>query len=84
MQSGQNIGLVLAAGSFISFFTLATPFLIHFVSKKYVTELYYNRQDDSYTAVTYSILLRQKKVRGTKKAFKLKPSVYLFLSVISF
>ncbi len=53
---------MLGVGAFISFFTFATPFLIHFISKKYVTALYYNSKDDSYTAVTYGLLLRPKKV----------------------
>lgn len=62
LQSGQNVGVFLAAGAFFSFFTFVTPLLIHAVSKKYVTELYYNKKDDSYTAVTISLLLRPKKV----------------------
>ncbi len=69
-QTAQSLGLVVATGAFISFFTFATPFLIHFVSKKYVTALYYNSQDDSYTAVTYGILLRPKKVRPNSLSFR--------------
>ena len=48
---------------FSSFFTFATPLLIHWVSKKYVVELMYNKIDDSYTAITYSLLLRKKEVK---------------------
>ena len=54
--------MAVASGAFLSFFTFATPLLIHWMSKKYVTELLYNKIDDSYTAITYSLLLREKKV----------------------
>jgi hypothetical protein len=57
-----NIILMIATGTFLSFFTLATPLLIHFVSKKYVTEMHYNKINDTYTAITYSLLLRKKQV----------------------
>ena len=38
-----NMALVVASGAFLSFFTFATPLLIHSFSKKYVTKLYYNQ-----------------------------------------
>ena len=57
-----NLALIIASGAFLSFFTFATPLLIHWVSKKYVVELIYNKIDDTYTAITYSLLLRKKEV----------------------
>jgi len=57
-----NLPVVLAGGAFLSFFTFATPLLIHWVSKKYVTEMLYNRIENTYTAVTYSFLLRRKQI----------------------
>ena len=57
-----NLALIIASGAFLSFFTFATPLLIHWVSKKYVVELMYNKIDDTYTAITYSLLLRKKEV----------------------
>lgn len=62
------MALIIGTGAFLSFFTFATPLLIHYVSKKYVTELYYNRVTDTYKAVTYSLLLRKKEVRRTRRA----------------
>lgn len=62
-ENGGNIALMVASGAFLSFFTFATPLLIHWVSKKYVVELMYNKIDDSYTAITYSLLLRKKEVK---------------------
>jgi len=61
-QSGQNLGIILAAGGFVSFFTFVTPLFIHFLSKKYVTKLYYNEKQEVYTAVTYNFFVRPKKV----------------------
>merc|ERR1712107_630666 len=59
--SSANAAVVLGAGAFLSFFTFATPILIHSVSKKYVTKLY-NQVEDKYTAVVYNIFIRPKKI----------------------
>ena len=67
-----SLGVAAAGGAFFSFFTFATPLLIHWVSKKYVTELLYNKIEDSYTAITYSLLLKKKKVSLNLKSSKSK------------
>ena len=61
-QNSANIAVMAGAGAFLSFFTFATPLLIHHMSKKYVTELNYNKLEDTYTAITYSLFLRKKEV----------------------
>ena len=61
-QDHSNLALMAGVGAFLSFFTFATPLLIHTISKKYVTELNYNKLEDSYTAITYSLFLRKKEV----------------------
>lgn len=63
IQTSANVALAIGAGTFISFFTFATPLLIHWISKKYVTKVFYNRKLDAYTAVTYNFWLRHKKVQ---------------------
>merc|ERR1711875_90774 len=60
--SSANAAVVLGAGAFLSFFTFATPILIHSVSKKYVTKLYYNQVEDKYTAVVYNFFIRPKRI----------------------
>jgi len=60
--SSANAAVVVGAGVFLSFFTFATPLLIHSISKKYVTKLYYNQVEDKYTAVVYNIFIRPKKI----------------------
>ena len=62
-QQSANIAVMAGAGAFLSFFTLATPILIHHISKKYVTQLNYNKLEDTYTANTYNFFLRKKEVR---------------------
>ena len=60
--SGANLALMGGIGAFLSLFTFATPLLIHYVSKKYVTEIKFNKLEDTYTAITYSFFLRKKEV----------------------
>ena len=61
-SSHQHAAVILGAGAFLSFFTFATPILIHSISKKYVTKLYYNQVEDKYTAVVYNFFVRPKKI----------------------
>ncbi len=62
-QNNANLAFMAGTGVFLSFFTFATPLLIHYISKKYVTELAYNKLEDTYTAVTYSLFLRKREVK---------------------
>ncbi|XP_031146827.1 transmembrane protein 70, mitochondrial [Sander lucioperca] len=45
----------------IGFFTFLTPVLLHLITKGYVVRLYHNRDTDTYTAITYSVLLTEKR-----------------------
>ncbi|XP_034412199.1 transmembrane protein 70, mitochondrial [Cyclopterus lumpus] len=45
----------------IGFFTFLTPTLLHFITKGYVIRLYHNPDRDTYTAITYSVFLTEKK-----------------------
>ena len=77
-----NLAFAVASGAFLSFFTFATPLLIHWVSKKYVTELLYNKIDDTYTAVTYSLLLRKKKINFKVNDVKITDIPSMFTTFI--
>merc|ERR1711994_852946 len=61
-SSHANAAIILGAGAFLSFFTFVTPLLIHFISKKYVTKLYYNQVEDKYTAHVYNLFVRPKRI----------------------
>ena len=79
-QANTNLAVMAGAGAFLSIFTFATPLLIHHISKKYVTELNYNKMEDSYTAITYSLFLRKKEVNELNVIPKV---TNLFIFVIS-
>lgn len=49
----------------VGFFTFITPVTLHYVTKGYVVRLYYNKEKDLYTAITYNIFLREKKTEFT-------------------
>lgn len=66
LEQGMKIGgtgMAVFLCSVGGFFTFVTPLLLHFITKKYVTELHYNPQTEEYTATTISILLQKIKVR---------------------
>ncbi|KAF4521352.1 hypothetical protein B566_EDAN006941 [Ephemera danica] len=61
----NSLGLGIAIGSFVGFFTFITPFLLHWMTKKYVTHLRYNPETEKYTATTITFLLGNKKTTFT-------------------
>lgn len=58
----DNTGAVLGIFAFIGFLTVTTPLLIHIVTRKYVTHLYYDVKEDKYIANTYSLFVKKKEV----------------------
>ncbi|KAK1790181.1 hypothetical protein P4O66_014112 [Electrophorus voltai] len=64
MKTGIGISSLVLKVAFcglLGFFTFLTPVLLHLITKGYVVRLYYNKQTDVYTAVTYNVLLVEKK-----------------------
>lgn len=65
LEQGMKIGgtgMAVFLCTIGGFFTFVTPLLLHFITKKYVTELHYNPQTEEYTATTISLLLQKIKV----------------------
>lgn len=60
--STGNVPVILAAYSFIGFFTIVTPLLLHMLTRKYVTELSYNELTHTYIAKTLNIIGMPKEV----------------------
>lgn len=52
----DSVPIAIAAYSFVGFFTLATPILLHLITKKYVTSIEYDNTNDIYSAKTYNLL----------------------------
>ncbi|XP_075682226.1 transmembrane protein 70, mitochondrial isoform X2 [Rhinoderma darwinii] len=64
LESGigvDSLPLKIAFFSMVGFFTFVTPVTLHFVTKGYVVRLYYNKDKNLYTAVTYNAFLREKR-----------------------
>ncbi|XP_041101860.1 transmembrane protein 70, mitochondrial [Polyodon spathula] len=66
----QNLALQVAFYSIVGVFTFLTPLLLHLITKGYVVRLYHNAETDTYTAVTYSALLVEKKTVFHQKDIK--------------
>ncbi|CRK95463.1 CLUMA_CG008932, isoform A [Clunio marinus] len=60
-QMSTSTPVIAAICGFVGFFTFVTPFLLHVVTRRYVTELYYNPKTDEYNATTISFFLTKKK-----------------------
>ena len=68
----------LLTGS-ISFFIFVTPLLIHFITSRYVLHLYYRPDTGVYTASTYNLFVREKKLQFTSKDVEF-PEIHGILS----
>ncbi|XP_078396430.1 transmembrane protein 70, mitochondrial [Cetorhinus maximus] len=73
LQSGlgiQSPALQIAFCGTMGFFTFLSPMVLHLLTKGYVVRLYHNAKTDNYTAVTYNVLLQQKKTVFHQKDVK--------------
>lgn len=73
---GSSVPLTVVVCGFVGFFTFVTPFLIHVVTKKYVTELHFDPLTQEYIATTISFFLTKKQLRF-KVIVKVKAQVAL-------
>lgn len=62
-KANLGIPIVIAAYSFIGFFTFVTPLFLHFITKKYITHLYYKPHTDTYVAKTVNFFCLSREVR---------------------
>jgi transmembrane protein 70 len=53
---------MVALCSAVGLFTFVTPFLIHFITKKYVTDIVFDPAKEEYTASVYKLFPIKKKV----------------------
>lgn len=59
---GSSMPLIAAMCGTVGFFTFVTPFLLHVITKRYVTELNFNPTTKEYTAETINFFLTRTKV----------------------
>ncbi|KAI5700912.1 hypothetical protein M8J75_004138 [Diaphorina citri] len=57
LEAGTGLAVTIGGAIFLGFFTFVTPVLLHLVSRKYVSHLFYNPNTDEFTASTYNIFL---------------------------
>ena len=65
LEQGMKLGgtgMAVFVCGFAGFFTFVTPLLLHFITKKYVTEIHYNPLTEEYVATTISIILQRIRV----------------------
>ncbi|XP_038665559.1 transmembrane protein 70, mitochondrial isoform X2 [Scyliorhinus canicula] len=73
LQSGlgiQSPALQIAFCGIMGFFTFLSPTVLHLLTKGYVVRLYHDEKTDNYTAITYNVLLQQKKTVFHQKDVK--------------
>lgn len=61
-SSQVSVGANVAVFGMVGFFTFVTPFLIHAIAKKYVTEIIYDPAKDQYKATAFTFFLRKNEV----------------------
>lgn len=60
IREASSIGstsLIVALCSVVGFFTFVTPILLHIITKKYVTEMHYNPETETYRATTLNFFI---------------------------
>lgn len=70
----KSFALQAAFCGVIGFFTFLTPVILHLITKGYVVRLYHHQDTDTYTAITYSIFLTEKRSVFHQKQVRI-PSV---------
>lgn len=60
---GGSTPVIVAVCGFVGFFTFVTPFLLHVITKRYVTELHYDPVTKEYDATIITFYLAKKHVK---------------------
>ncbi|GJQ76907.1 hypothetical protein Trydic_g15108 [Trypoxylus dichotomus] len=83
LYANSNIAVVVAAASFIGFFTFGTPFLLHFITKKYVTHLDYDPAKKKYVATTVNFFCMLKETEFTPEDVKIPEIPGIFTTFVA-
>nr|SVE92629.1 EOG090X0CKL [Megafenestra aurita] len=59
----SSLPMMVALYMTVGMFTFVTPFLIHFVTKKYVTDIVYDPESDQYTASVFRFIPMKRKIQ---------------------
>lgn len=64
--SALPVALQFVVSSSCGLFILMTPLLLHWITKRYVTTMYFHRDEEEFTATTYNFLLQKVEHKFTK------------------
>ncbi|KAF7223227.1 transmembrane protein 70, mitochondrial [Nothobranchius furzeri] len=70
----ESFALQVAFCGIIGFFIFITPVLLHVITKGYVLRLYHNADTDTYTAITSSVFLTERRCVFTQNQVRI-PSI---------
>ncbi|ESO06633.1 hypothetical protein HELRODRAFT_125141, partial [Helobdella robusta] len=80
-QLDTSGGVMAAVAMGMNFFIFLTPVMLHFLTKRYVTSMYYNPNNNIFTATTINLFLQTKTHKFSSSSISIpKPSP--FTSVI--
>lgn len=77
-QELGGIGMTVAVCSMVGFFTFVTPLLLHLVTRKYVIDMEFDHETETYTASTISFFLYTKRVSMFGRYLQYRRIVYTF------
>lgn len=81
LKTGIGFESLLIQAAFyglIGFFTFVTPVTLHILTKGYVIRLYYKEEMDTYTAITYNVILAEKATVFHQKDVKIPDITKMF------
>ncbi|NXD19500.1 TMM70 protein, partial [Spelaeornis formosus] len=81
LKSGIGVESLLVQAAFyglIAVFTFVTPITLHILTKGYVIRLYYKDEVDTYAAVTYNAILKEKVTVFHQKDVKIPDITKMF------
>ena len=77
------LGLKILMGGMFSSFIFLTPLLLHMITKRYVTSIYFNAKTKLFTASTITFLLRNHELQFTADDVELPQALGLFTAIIA-
>ncbi|NXX47077.1 TMM70 protein, partial [Tricholaema leucomelas] len=81
LKTGIGFDSLLIEAAFyglVGFFTFVTPVTLHVLTKGYVVRLYYKDDVDTYTAITYNVILAEKATVFHQKDVKIPDITKMF------
>lgn len=78
----QDVTSYIIICSYVSFTTFINPFLLHILSKKYVTRVDYKKESDMYTAYTMDFFCKSRGIQFKAQDVKLPKTPRMFTSVL--